>query len=45
LNVLFNLSHIRYDSVRSSLSWNQCLSPLKMWVRIPLNCSRYNFMW
>ena len=26
---------------------NQCLSPLKLWVRIPLmtRCTRYNIMW
>jgi hypothetical protein len=26
---------------------NQCLSPLKLWVRIPLmaTCTRYNIMW
>jgi hypothetical protein len=26
---------------------NQCLSPLKLWVWIPLimTCTRYNFMW
>jgi hypothetical protein len=27
--------------------WNQCLSPLKLWVRIPLmtRCSQYNIIW
>jgi len=26
---------------------NQCLSPLTLWVRIPLmaRCTRYNIMW
>jgi len=26
---------------------NQCLSPLKLWFRIPLmaRCTRYNIMW
>jgi len=27
--------------------WIQCLSPLKLWVQIPLKamCIRYNIMW
>jgi hypothetical protein len=26
---------------------NQCLSPIKLWVQIPLmaRCTRYNIMW
>jgi len=24
---------------------NQCISPLRLWVRIPFKCTRYNIMW
>ena len=36
-----------YGSWIYNYLWNQCLSPLKLWVQIPLmaRCTRYNFMW
>jgi len=36
-----------YDSCIKNYPCNQCLSPLKLWVRIPLMArwTRYNIMW
>jgi len=54
LPVYQKLIHFRRSSwLWSYGSWihnylcNQCLSPLKLWIRIPLMamCSRYNIMW
>jgi len=55
LNHLCEIWNIAWESSSSwsygSLIYNylcqQCLSPLKLWVRIPLmaRCIRYNIMW
>ena len=36
-----------YGSWIYNYLWNQCLSPLKLWVRTPFmaRCTRYNIMW
>jgi len=36
-----------YGSWIYNYIWNQCLSPLTLWVQIPLmgRCTRYKFMW
>jgi hypothetical protein len=38
---------ISFERSAFSLTCNQCLSPLTIWVRIPLmaRCNRYNIMW
>jgi hypothetical protein len=38
---------LSYSSWIYNYLWNQCLSPLKLWVRIPLMAryTRYNVMW
>jgi len=36
-----------YGSWIYNYLFNQCLSPLKLWILIPLmaRCTRYNIMW
>ena len=46
LNLLF-ISNLMYFKYILMCLCNQCLSPLKLWVQIPLmaRCTRYNIMW